>query len=132
MELFPPELKATFEGEDSGRRGRPNKRRKVLALADNTSLRTAEEIFNQPKASDVADNAQKALDQLGRFEDLAEGEDNAELDLIEDEGDYGDDVDEQYSDEDQEGGDYDAENYFEDGENDDDFGDDGGDGEDAF
>ncbi len=107
-----------MDGADAAR---PSKRRKLLALSDVTHLRTAGEIFGQ----DPAEDQQKALETLEKFKNVENEEENAELDLVEDEDDF-EEEDEEYEDDSE--GDYNAETLFENGEDyDDDAGDDAGD-----
>ena len=138
-ELFPPELWPTIEGQDGralgagGRAGGAMGSKKVLALSDVTSLRTAEEIFQIQKGPGDAIGTHKALEQLEKFKVGMENEDNVEFDLVEDEGDYDEVEDEEYDDDEE--GDYNAEAAFDNGDDDDygdDYGDEGGGGDEGM
>ncbi|KAJ9142966.1 III, C31 subunit of DNA-directed RNA polymerase [Pleurostoma richardsiae] len=129
-ELFPPELHATLDGEDgpgakSGA-GR-GKKRAALTLSSITSLRTAEEIFNQPTTGGEGGH-QKAVEMLDKLNENDE-DGNLDIELNGDEDQYDEDMDEEFDDED--AGDYDAEAYFDAG-GEDDYDEGGGDDEGTF
>ena len=126
-ELFPPELRLTFEGKDvpeSELRQRRGERHAAAgrALAKGKGLATPGDLDEE---GGVLGGRKRALEMVGNIADEEADEDEADYDQ---EAADGEDEDVEFDDED--AGDYDAELYFDGGDGFDD-GDDGG-GEDAF